>query len=56
MVRIMSMKICRVMPWTKMMGTNTQMVVKVEAVMAPMTSRAPWMAASRGSTPSARSR
>ena len=56
MVRIMSMNTCRVSPWTNRMGKNTQTVVSVEAVMAPMTSRAPWMAASRASTPSARSR
>ena len=56
MVKIMSMNTCRVMPWTKSTGANTQIVVRVEAVMAPMTSRAPCMAASRGSTPSARSR
>ena len=56
MVSTISIKIFRVRPCTNRMGTNTQTVVRVEAIMAPVTCLAPVMAASITGTPSLRSR
>ena len=52
----MSIKICRVSPCTNRIGTNTQMVVSVDAVIAPATSLTPCTAASLTGTPSLRRR
>ena len=51
MVRPMSTNSCLVMPSVNTMGRNTQTVVSVEAMMAPATSCAPAMAASRTEAP-----
>ena len=55
-VRIISVKISRVRPSTKAMGTNTQMVVSVEAAMAPPICAAPDTAARVSGSPRLRSR
>ena len=45
-VKARSLHICPAMPITNIIGKNTAMVVRVEPVMAPLTSEAPYMLAS----------
>ena len=56
MVRPISVKSCREIPSVNTMGRKTQIVVRVEAVMAPATWDAPLTAAAAAGTPCARSR
>ena len=51
MVSAISVNSCLVSPSVKIMGTNTMIVVSVDAVMAPLTCLAPSMAALLRSTP-----
>ena len=52
MVRAMSVNSCLVTPSTNTMGRNTHTVVRVEAMMAPVTCTAPWTEALAAGIPS----
>ena len=56
MVRPISVKSWRVIPSVNTMGRNTQMVVSVEAMIAPATCPAPFTAAWAAGMPSERRR